>query len=179
LGSSLSQPNQPNVQLNTTTASENVLTTAKSVLEHYEANGIRLNRNARETLQKLIKLKDAFGMYESGRLDDALITFESVNLVPLRSEGDVVPIIKAADDFKTLDEAIVRNFDAILLFAMNILFSIHQRLKESPYGDVSRQNRMAEVRTKARALIMFAGMLRYKLSASTYHELSRQEVYLH
>lgn len=52
----------------------------------------------------------------------------------------MVPIIKAADDFKMLDEAIVRNFDAILLFAMNILFSIHQRLKESPFGDVSRQN---------------------------------------
>lgn len=73
LGSSLSQPSQPNVQLSTTTASQDVLTTAKSVLEHYEANGIRLNKNARETLQKLIKLKDAFGMYESGRLDDALV----------------------------------------------------------------------------------------------------------
>lgn len=73
LGSSLSQPSQPNVQLNSTTASQDVLATAKSVLEHYEANGVRLNRNARETLQKLIKLKDAFGMFESGRLDDALV----------------------------------------------------------------------------------------------------------
>ena len=69
-----------------------------------------------------------------------------------------MPIIKAAEDFKSLDDAIVRNFDAILLTAMNLLFSIHTQLKESPYGDSSRQQKMADIKRKARALMMFAGV---------------------
>lgn len=33
----------------------------------------------------------------------------------------------------------MRNFDVILLTTMNIIYKIHGGLKESPYGDASRQ----------------------------------------
>jgi nuclear pore complex protein Nup93 len=52
-------------------------------------------------------------------------------------------------------------------------------LKESPYGDASRQQKMNDVRKKARALMMYAGMLRYRLSGDTYSHLTRLDVFLH
>lgn len=48
-------------------------------------------------------------------------------------------IIRSAEDFKDLDESIVRNFDVILLTTMNIIYKVHGSLKESPFGDASRQ----------------------------------------
>lgn len=66
-----------------------------------------------------------------------LQAIEDVNIIPLNSE--LVQIIRAAEDFKDLDEAIVRNFDVILLTTMNIIYKIHGGLKESPFGDASRQ----------------------------------------
>lgn len=62
---------------------------------------------------------------------------EAVNIIPLHS--DLVGIIRAAEDFKELDEAIVRNFDVILLTTMNTIYKLHGALKESPFGDAGRQ----------------------------------------
>ena len=74
----------------------------------------------------------------------------------------------------------MRNFDVILLTTMNIIYKIHGGLKESPFGDASRQQvridssqqfssvradellvsqKMNELRQKARSLMMFAGMV--------------------
>lgn len=62
---------------------------------------------------------------------------EDINIIPLH--GDLVSIIRSAEDFKNLDDAIVRNFDIILLTTMNVIYKTHQTLKESPFGDASRQ----------------------------------------
>lgn len=63
-------------------------------------------------------------------------SIESVNLIPLHS--DLVLIIRAAEEFKDLDEAIVRNFDIILLNTMQGVYRLHQELKESVFGDAGR-----------------------------------------
>ena len=65
---------------------------------------------------------------------------EGVKIIPLSSV--LVDIIKAAEEFKELDEAIIRNFDTILLTTMDIIYKLHTALKESPFGDASRQTRL-------------------------------------
>lgn len=71
LGNSLSSPssafNANNGQ------QQDALSVAKSVLEHYDATNIRLDRRKRDTLQNLIKIKSAFGLSDTGKLDEALI----------------------------------------------------------------------------------------------------------
>jgi nuclear pore complex protein Nup93 len=134
---------------------QDVLDVAKSVMDHYERNRFALDRKKKDTTQKLIKIKEAFVLYDAGKLDDALVvgaflrsrsatdagqTLESVQILPLAQDTDIVPVIKTAEDFKELDETITRNFDAVMLTAMNIIYALHQQLKESPYGDSSRQN---------------------------------------
>jgi nuclear pore complex protein Nup93 len=89
---------------------------------------------------------------------------ESTNLIPLHS--DLVHLIRAAEDVNSVDDAIVRNLDIVLVATMTILYKLHQQLKESPFGgDASRQQRMQEYRAKARSLMTFAGMV----SARFYH----------
>lgn len=58
-------------------------------------------------------------------------------MIPLSS--DLIAIIKAAEEFKEFDENIIKNFDLILLNTMKIIFKLHSGLKESVYGDASRQ----------------------------------------
>lgn len=84
---------------------------------------------------------------------------ESTNLIPLHA--DLVHLIRAAEDVNSVDDAIVRNLDVILVATMTVLYKLHQQLKESPFGgDASRQQRMQEYRAKARSLMTFAGMVR-------------------
>lgn len=136
--------------------------------------------------------------------DRAELTFssaqaiESTNLIPLHS--DLVHLIRAAEDVNSVDDAIVRNLDIVLVATMTILYKLHQQLKESPFGgDASRQQRMQEYRAKARSLMTFAGMvggclsfwwwvlfadfvlatqLRYRLSSDTYSQLTRLDVFI-
>lgn len=70
-------------------------------------------------------------------------------------------LIRAAEEINSVDDAIVRNLDIVLVATMTVLYKLHQQLKESPFGgDASRQQRMQEYRAKARSLMTFAGMVR-------------------
>jgi len=102
---------------------------------------------------------------------------DSIDLLP--TGNDLVQIIRKSEQVKDLDDTIVKNLDVIVLSGMNILFQVFSSFKDSPYGDASRQAKMAEVKTKARAITTFAGMLRYRLSPETYSQLSRLQAYLH
>jgi hypothetical protein len=86
-------------------------------------------------------------------------SIESINLIPLHS--DLVLIIRSAEEFKDLDEAIVRNFDAILLTTMQGIYRLHQELKESVYGDQGR----AQV-TACSRLCYSNALLSFKLYAT-------------
>ncbi|GAA6062838.1 hypothetical protein JCM10212_001844 [Sporobolomyces blumeae] len=159
---------------------EDVAKVARSILDHYDRSaGMagRVGRKRRETCEVLMRLKEAMGQYERAELEQALQTIESTSLLPLSS--DLVAIIRASEDLKDVDDSIVRNLDVVLLTTMTILYKLHQQLKESPYGDQSRQQKMIELRGKARSLMMFAGMLRYRLTSETYSQLTRLDVFLH
>ena len=56
-----------------TTSTQDVLSIAKSILEHYARDGVRLDPKKRETAQALIKLKESFSFFENNRWDDALV----------------------------------------------------------------------------------------------------------
>lgn len=75
-------------------------------------------------------------------------------------------LIRAAEDLNSVDDAIVRNLDVVLVATMTVLYKLHQQLKDSPFGgDQSRQQKMQELRAKARSLMMFAGMVRLSCSS--------------
>ncbi|GAA5897343.1 linker nucleoporin NIC96 [Sporobolomyces salmoneus] len=163
------------------TGGQDVSEIAKSILEHYDRSSSmasRVGRKRRETCEVLMKLKQAMGLYEQTKLEQALQTIESTSLIPLSS--DLVTIIRASEELKEVDDTIVRNLDIILLTTMTILYKLHQQLKDSPFGgDQSRQQKMIELRSKGRSLMMFAGMLRYRLTSETYSQLTRLDVFLH
>lgn len=188
LGASLSQPSSGTAKEGEQAGqsvsfgmADDLVSSARGILDHYDRSSKvlhRISKKARETCRILLRLKEAFTLYEQqNRLEDSLEIIESLNIIPL--DGDLVSIIRRAEEFKELDESILRNFDTVLLTTMNVLYKIHSGLKESPYGDASRQQKMNEIRKKARALMMYAGMLRYRLSGETYSQLTRLDVFLH
>ncbi|KAL8276338.1 hypothetical protein RQP46_011263 [Phenoliferia psychrophenolica] len=155
-------------------AADDIVRTARGIFDHYGTAGI--DPRNRQTCEILLHLKEAMVLHEQSQYDQALQAIEAVKIIPLTSA--LVDIIKAAEEFKELDEAIIRNFDHILLTTMDTIYQLHKTLKESPFGDASRQERMMDLRTKARSLMMFAGMLRFRLTSDTYARLTRMDVHV-
>ncbi|KAG0141236.1 hypothetical protein CROQUDRAFT_664119 [Cronartium quercuum f. sp. fusiforme G11] len=189
LGNSLAQPVGVDVSMDegtakaatiSLTASEDIVTVANNILAHYDRTATisgRITRKNRETCALLLKLKTVLNLHEKGRNEQALTMLDAIDLLP--TGNDLVQIIRKSEHVKDLDDSIVKNLDVIVLCAMNILFQVFNSLKDSPYGDAGRQAKMGEIKTKARAITTFAGMLRYRLSPDTYSQLSRLQAYLH
>ena len=94
---------------------------------------------------------------------------ESLEMIPLK--GDVVWITRKAEEFKEIDASISSNLSDVLLMTMSILAKLHAQLRASLFGDAGKQRVMVELRTKARALLTYAGQLRLRMSNETYSQL--------
>jgi nuclear pore complex protein Nup93 len=117
---------------------------------------------------------------------------ESTDLVPL--DGDVAKINRRAEEFKELHDSLQRNLHTYLPLTMDAIAGVYQKVKASNTPDASRQmveanflacfrinltcfiQTLATLRKKSRSLMVFAGMLRYRLSPDVYSYLARLDV---
>ena len=117
---------------------------------------------------------------------------ESIDLIPL--DGDVAKITRRAEEFKDLHEALQRNLQTYLPLTMDALAAIHQKVKVSHVADATRQmvrdecsnvqprylfsklQTLTALRKKSRSLMIFAGILKYRMSPDVYSYLARLDV---
>jgi nuclear pore complex protein Nup93 len=182
-------------------AVEDIAQLASAILDNYEKhNHIQraVSPRKREVCRILLTLKTCFQLFSKSEWEKTLNILESLDLIPFK--GDVVTITRKAESFKDVDDNIGKNFSEILLLAMTCISKLYLLLKDTPFGDASRQQvssrdrerknlnlylilnfpqRMTEYRNKARALMLFAGMLRLRIEPSTFSQLTRLDVYLH
>ncbi|KAH9978530.1 nucleoporin-interacting protein NIC96 [Lactifluus volemus] len=148
-------------------------TAASDIIRHYERMG-RAPGRARDAVMKLLRVREALDAKADGRLDRAFEIVESTDLVPL--DGDVAKINRRAEEFKDLHDALQRNLHTYLPLAMDCIAGVYQKVKISNAPDASRQLSLAALRKKSRSLMVFAGMLRYRLSPDVYSYLARLDV---
>ncbi|TFK38656.1 nucleoporin-interacting protein NIC96 [Crucibulum laeve] len=147
--------------------------TAGDILRHYE----RMNRAVgkdRDTVVKLLRIREAIEAKNSGKPEVALEIMESTDLIPLN--GDVAKITRRAEEFKDLHEALQRNLQTYLPLTMDSLAGVHQKVKASMVADATRQMTLSSIRKKSRSLMIFAGILKYRMSPDVYSYLARLDV---
>ncbi|KAI5989751.1 nucleoporin-interacting protein NIC96 [Pisolithus albus] len=168
LGNTLSLPMAENEKGKT------VEKTAIEILKHYE----RMNRavgKEREAAVRLLRVREAINAKNAGRPDVALDIMESTDLIPL--DGDVAKITRRAEEFKDLHDALQRNLQIYLPLTMDCLAALHQSIKtSSAITEATRQMSLTTLRKKARSLMVFAGILKYRMSPDVYSYLARLDV---
>ncbi|KAJ1941503.1 nuclear pore complex subunit, partial [Linderina macrospora] len=152
---------------------------ARTVLRHYrnQDNVSRdLDTNAVMTCNTLLEVIDFLRAYDRRSYEQALNCVEHTGLLPLT--GDVTQATQHADRIRTLDDAITKNFSLILLTAMDTLLQLYSGLKESAFLDTVKQSNMLMLRRKARGLMVFAGMIQFRMQPDTYAKLNRMDVFM-
>ncbi|XP_074067371.1 nuclear pore complex protein Nup93 isoform X3 [Macrotis lagotis] len=122
---------------------------ALSIAERYRAQGISANKFVDSTFYLLLDLITFFDEYHCGHIDRAF--------------------------------DVRHNLSEVLLATMNILFTQFKRLKGTSPSSSSRpqramEDRDSQLRSQARALITFAGMIPYRTSGDTNARLVQMEV---
>ncbi|ETE66056.1 Nuclear pore complex protein Nup93 [Ophiophagus hannah] len=107
----------------------------------------------------------------------SLQIIEQLKLVPLSQEY----VEERVAAFRHFSDEIRHNLSEVLLATMNILFTQYKRLKCASPATPARPTRVIEdrdsqLRSQARALITFAGMIPYRTSGDTNARLVQMEV---
>ncbi|ETW78360.1 hypothetical protein HETIRDRAFT_325165 [Heterobasidion irregulare TC 32-1] len=147
--------------------------TATEIVRHYERTNRAVGKE-RETVIRLLRIREATNAKADGRVENALEILQSTDLIPL--DGDVAKITRRAEEFRDLHEALQRNLQSYLSLTMDCIAAVYQRTKASGVSDSSRQASLGSLRKMSRSLMMFAGMLRYRLSPDVYSYLARLDV---
>ncbi|KAG6332408.1 hypothetical protein ID866_6679 [Astraeus odoratus] len=148
--------------------------TAVEILKHYERMNRAVGRD-REAAVRLLRVREAINAKNAGRPDVALEIMESTDLIPL--DGDVAKITRRAEEFKDLHDALQRNLQVYLPLTMDCLAAVHQSIKNSSaVTEATRQMTTASLRKKSRSVMIFAGILKYRMSPDVYSYLARLDV---
>ncbi|XP_029464579.1 nuclear pore complex protein Nup93 [Rhinatrema bivittatum] len=150
---------------------------ALSIAERYRAQGISAEKSINSTFYLLLDLITFFDEYHAGQVDRAFDIIERLKLVPL-SQDSVEERVAA---FRNFSDEIRHNLSEVLLATMNILFTRYKRLKRTGPSTPTRLQRVTEdrdsqLRSQARSLITFAGMIPYRMSGDTNARLVQMEV---
>ncbi|OZJ05272.1 hypothetical protein BZG36_01960 [Bifiguratus adelaidae] len=174
LGDALLRPNMKWSSTASEGSAEDVKNQAEMIMKYYEKDAYKWSQitdQNRETCVQLCLLLQAMKKYAEGEYSSALEGIRSTNLIPL--DGDMSLMVRKAEEYRLHEEAIARTFPEILVTTMTILHKKFTELKKGPYGDLSRQNNLAHIRRQARNVMIFAGMIRYRMPADTYARLNR------
>ncbi|KIP04441.1 hypothetical protein PHLGIDRAFT_31350 [Phlebiopsis gigantea 11061_1 CR5-6] len=147
--------------------------TAADILRHYERTNRAVGKD-RDAAIKLLRLREAMEAKESGRVELALEIIESTDLLPM--DNDKAKMQRRAEEFRDLPESLQRNLQTFLTLTMDTLAALHQKIKNSMSPQATKQKSLDTLRTKARSIFVFAGALKYRMSADVYSYLARLDV---
>ncbi|XP_005108355.1 nuclear pore complex protein Nup93 [Aplysia californica] len=161
---------------------DRLATLAVSMAERYQSMGHEGTQVTTRTFFLLLDLVTFFDFCHSGTVNKALEVIQGINLLPFAPEE----VEHKVNSFKHYSEEIRRCLPDILLATMNILLSKYNNIRNSSsQGPFVRTGALADggkdtylnyLRSQAKTLIMFAGMLPYRLPGDTNARLVQTEV---
>ncbi|XP_055955710.1 nuclear pore complex protein Nup93 [Patella vulgata] len=156
---------------------------AVGMAERYRKTDNTASTANTSTFYLLLDLITFFDLYHSGTIDQAYEVLKQLKLLPLTSDE----VEHRVNTFRHYTDEIRRCLPDILLAAMNTLHSKYKDLRNtsihSPVpgrgiqsNDGGKETYLDYLRNQARVLIMFAGMLPYRLPGDTNSRLVQIEV---
>ncbi|KAF2747376.1 NIC-domain-containing protein [Sporormia fimetaria CBS 119925] len=150
---------------------------ARRVIELYDANPLwwrNVTKRNRETVGVLIKLNMAKSTLEQRKYMETLDSIRELKLLPLDANGDLSLIRHCANLFATLPAEIARNIGNVLLWCIHCCSRHREVLLNSQFDDPTRRALANELLQKARDLMVFTGLIRYKLPPRVFETLARE-----
>ena len=128
------------------------------------------------SLEFLLNICSLFDMISSGKFQDAFAILDTLGIVP-REEGEVAV---CSQRLAAMDRSVLPVLDVLLLQAMDCVEKFYLTTKSSfrtqPGVATDKENLLQSLRSRARAIVLFAGISGQRLSRSdTCALLARKE----
>ncbi|RDW67094.1 linker nucleoporin NIC96 [Aspergillus mulundensis] len=166
---------EPGTSLSLTVVEEPVVL-AKNMIGLYNQNALyyqRIRQSSRDACGVLLRMMEAKVEVEAGKWTAALDTINGLGILPLRANGSVPYIRSAAQAFSALPSLISSNVGHVIIWSITCIGRERERLSSGPYENEMRQGLAEELLLMAKDLMIFSGMVKYKLPPRVYETLAR------
>jgi nuclear pore complex protein Nup93 len=96
-----------------------------------------------------------------------------LQILPLRAQGSVSYVRNAAQAFPSLPSVISRNIGHLIIWSITCIGRERERLQSGAYENEIRQTLADDLLVMAKDLMLFSGMIKYKLQPRVYETLAR------
>ncbi|EPS30845.1 hypothetical protein PDE_05797 [Penicillium oxalicum 114-2] len=127
----------------------------------------------RDTCGLLLRMLTAKYEVEAGRWAPALDCINALNILPLQAQGQIPQIRSAAQSFSSLPEMISRNVGHVIMWSITCIGNERHRQTSGPYETDMHQGFADQLLQMAKDLMIFSGMVKYKLPPRVYEALAR------
>ncbi|KAL4915154.1 Nup93/Nic96-domain-containing protein [Aspergillus aurantiobrunneus] len=158
------------------TVVEDPVVLAKNMIGLYNQNALyyrRIRQSSRDACGLLLRMMEAKTEVEAGKWTAALDTISGLGILPLRASGSVPYIRNAAQAFSSLPSIISSNVGHVIIWSITCIGCERERLSAGPYENDMRQGLAEELLVMAKDLMIFSGMVKYKLPPRVYETLAR------
>ncbi|KAK2748205.1 hypothetical protein FQN55_004481 [Onygenales sp. PD_40] len=149
---------------------------AKNMIGLYNTNALyyqKIHQINRDACGLLLRTMEAKANVEAGKWAQALDDINNLQILPLRAQGSVPYIRSAAQAFPSLLTVIARNAGQLIMWSMTCIGRERERLQLGLYENDMRQSLADELLVMAKDLMVFAGMIKYKLPPRVYEMLAK------
>ncbi|KAF7731037.1 Nucleoporin NIC96 [Penicillium ucsense] len=127
----------------------------------------------RDSCGLLLRMLTAKYEVEAGRWAPALDCINALNILPLQAQGQIQNIRSAAQNFSSLPEMISRNVGHVIMWSITCIGNERHRQTSGPYETDMHQGFADQLLQMAKDLMIFSGMVKYKLPPRVYEALAR------
>ncbi|KAJ5895471.1 Nucleoporin interacting component Nup93/Nic96 [Penicillium taxi] len=166
---------EPESSLSLTSVDDPVVL-AKTMLILYNSKPMyyeKIRAVERDTCGLLICMMDAKIEVEAGRWAPALDAIDLLGVLPLQAHGSMPLIRSAAQSFSGFPEIISRNVGHVIMWCIACIGNERQRQTSGPYETDMHAGFADRLLSMAKDLMIFSGMVKYKLPPKVYEALAR------
>lgn len=153
--------------------SKNIVELSQQLVAFYRSRSHLLSvisSKALESCTLLISLHRFMAEVQSKLDIQALLSLERLDILPLNPE--LLTVQRKVDLFRNIDETVARVIPDVLVAAMTCL----ERLYNPPKGNTKDLSTRDSLKMQAKALLMFAGCVQYRISGDVFATLNRLDV---
>ncbi|KAJ5473671.1 Nucleoporin interacting component Nup93/Nic96 [Penicillium sp. IBT 31633x] len=149
---------------------------AKNMISLYDSERMyygQIRQVNRDACGLLLRMMEAKTQVEAGRWAPALDAINALNILPLQAQGSVPYIRSTAQAFSSLPPIISRNVGHVIMWSITCIGYERQKRTFGVYDSEVRQGLADTLLVMAKDLMVFSGMIKYKLPPRVYETLAR------
>jgi nuclear pore complex protein Nup93 len=96
-----------------------------------------------------------------------------MDLIPLA--GPPSTLKRYAQNVLQVSDVVAKNIPGLMVMVMQALVNMTKQLRETVYNDPSKERKLIEARRRGGNVVIFAGLIQYRMGSEVYEQLTRFE----